>query len=202
MILLLAVVAGIIAGLARASRGQRQLQPLGLQHGWLVIVAFIPQLIAFQLPFTSANIPDDVARVALVSSQAVLIAFAWLNRKAPGFWALGLGLLLNFTVIVLNGGLMPISPEIIAHFGVDASSGLYQVGERLGNEKDILLPISETRLWWLSDRFVPPTWIPYRVAFSIGDIFIGVGSFLLFWSMGGPQEHQQEVQNEPQFFPQ
>lgn len=190
MILLTAVVAGIVAALARAYWGNRQLQPLSLRYEWLVVAAFIPQLIAFQLPLTRAKFPDDGARIALVGSQALLIVFAWLNRKAKGFWALGIGLILNFAVIVLNGGLMPISPETVERLARGAGS--WEVGERLGHTKDLILPVAQTYLSWLSDRFTLPDWIPYRVAFSVGDIIIGFGAFWLLWSLGGSQRQQEE----------
>ncbi len=190
MILLIAVVAGIIAGLARAYKGNRRLQLFNIRYEWLVLVAFIPQLIAFHLPQTSAVFPDDGARVALVGSQALLIVFAWFNRKTVGFYALGFGLILNFAVIVLNGGWMPISPHTVEKLA--GGTAMWQVGERLGFTKDIILPVSEMRLWWLSDRFTLPGWIPYKVAFSVGDVIIGVGAFWLLWSSGGPAGQQQE----------
>jgi len=116
----------------------------------------------------------------------LLLVFCWANRERAGFWALGLGLLLNFLVISLNGGLMPISPETLERRSPNAPAGSWQLGERLGHDKDIVLLESETRLRWLSDRFVTPAQFPYHVAFSVGDVLIAFGAFLLLWSMGGP----------------
>lgn len=195
MILLSAVIAGSIAGLARAYVRRRKLQAPDIRHEWLVVVAFCAQLIFFGFPI-SANIPDVFARVALVSSMVVLVVFTWLNRKAPGFGFLGLGLLLNFIVIVANGGLMPISPHLIERYFPGTAGVTWNVGERMAHSKNIILPIAETHLYWLSDQFVLPDWIPYRVAFSIGDIFIGVGAFWLCWTCGGPVSHPQEVKDE------
>lgn len=37
----------------------------------------------------------------------------------------------------------------------------------------------------LADRFIPPSFFPYRFAFSLGDVFIGLGAFGLL-ARGGP----------------
>ena len=192
MILLTAIIAGLIASFIRATWNKQKLNPLSLKYEWLVFVAFLPQMIAFQLPWTRTTLPEGWVRVALVSSQFLLLVFAWLNRKAPGFWLLGIGLVLNFLVITLNGGLMPISPEIVSKYLPNAPAGTWAIGERLGATKDIVLNISETRFWWLSDRFTLPNWINYAVAFSFGDILIWIGAFWLLWSLGAPQTSLQE----------
>jgi hypothetical protein len=43
-------------------------------------------------------------------------------------------------------------------------------------------------LWWLSDRFLVPQWSPYRVTFSLGDIFISLGAFWLLWRLVDKKE--------------
>jgi len=184
MVLLVAVVAGLLAGLARARYGRRPLRVPNLRLVWLALVAFLPQWLAFYLSIGSRSPADGLAAAALVGSQVALLIFAWLNRKQPGFGALALGLALNLLVIALNGGLMPISPETAGRLMPDASPGMLQIGHRLG--KDIVLPASATRLEWLADRFLLPAWLPYRVAFSLGDVFIACGAFWLLWAMGRP----------------
>ncbi len=193
MILLTAVVAGLAAALLRAGWTKRRLKPLSLKLEWLVVAAFLPQLLVFHLPATRSWVPDTWAPVVLVTTQALLLVFAWANRKEPGFWALGVGLILNFTVIVLNGGLMPISPETIRHLAPDLPASAWQLGQRLGDGKDVVLLPNTTWLSWLSDRFTLPRWIPYRVAFSIGDMFIAMGAFILIWSLAGPNQSRSII---------
>jgi hypothetical protein len=190
MILLLAVVAGLAAGQSRAWLTGRSLHIPDLRLIWLVPVAYLPQFVAFQLPATRGSLPDQIVAVALVSSLLLLLIFAWANRKQPGGWLLGTGLVLNLVVILLNGGLMPISPETVTRIAPNAPAGAWQVGKRMWTSKDIILPLAEMRLWWLSDRFLLPDWIPYHVAFSFGDILIALGAFWLLWSLGGQNEKQ------------
>jgi hypothetical protein len=190
VILILAIVAGLVAGIVRAKVGGRSFCVPDLHMGWLLMVTVIPQLFTFHIPGTSSITSDEIAAIILVSSQILLLIFVWANRHLPGFWLLGFGLTLNLVVITINGGLMPISPETIYRLSPDAVIGPSLFGARLGSSKDILLSTAGTRLWLLSDRFVLPNWIPYRVAFSMGDIFIAIGAFWLLWMHGNIDDIQ------------
>ena len=185
MILLWAVAAGLIAGLGRAWVGRHEFQPPELRLLWLVPVAYLPQFLAFNWHTTRALIPHSLAAAALVGSQILLLIFAWVNRNKPGFWALGLGLALNLLVITINGGLMPISPETVTQLSPNAPPDSWGMNQRLWGGKDIVLTVDATHLWWLSDCLLLPTWMPDQVAFSIGDILIALGAFLLMWASGG-----------------
>jgi hypothetical protein len=154
-------------------------------------VAVLPQLFAFHIVSTARLIPNHIASGILVSSQLVLLAFVWANRTQPGFWALGLGLGLNLLVIVVNGGWMPISPGTLQKLVPEAPPDTWQIGHRFGINKDIILDSVNTRLWWLSDCFLLPEWFPWRVAYSLGDIFIAFGTFWLLWSHGSGQCNKQ-----------
>jgi hypothetical protein len=187
MILLLAVVIGLIAGLTRAWVKKREYRYDGLRYSWLVLVAFIPQILVFFIPSISRSVSDSLAAVVLVSSQALLLLFAIFNIKLTSFWPIFTGFLANFLVISLNGGLMPISPETIKKMTTTLPNFTFQLGSRLGTGKDIVLNEAATRLAFLSDRFVVDAKI-FIVAFSAGDILISLGVIWLLWSLGGPNE--------------
>jgi hypothetical protein len=196
LILLLAVIIGLLVGAVRAKIGKQPFLIPDLHATWLVLIAFIPQWGAFYLPLTRRLVSTELAAAALISSQAILLLFAWFNRKHSAFWMLGLGLILNLTVIVLNGGLMPISRETLTKLKLDAPITDWQVGSRVGGSKDILLLPAQTRLEWLSDRFVLPSWFPYKAAFSLGDLFIALGAVWLLWESGGPKTNKQPSQSQ------
>lgn len=187
MILAAAVAIGLAAGLARAWVGKRSYRIVSLRLPGLVLFAFLPQWLAFYQSRSEVRaLLDEWAPALLVGSQVVLFIFFWMNRKTAGFWLLGAGLALNLLVIATNGGLMPISPDTVRKVYPDVPDDLWQVGERLGNGKDIVLLPSMTRFWFLSDRFLLPDWINYRVAFSLGDVFVALGAFWLLWTLGAP----------------
>ena len=191
--MLIAVALGLCAGVIRAKINKRKYQPVAVRYVGLVFLAYLPQFFAFYLPATRQIFPDEWVPPVLIVSQAALLLFAWLNRRLFGFWLLGLGLLANFLVIVLNGGMMPLMPENAEKLIPADNPVQLELGERVGFGKDVLLRKSDTRLWILGDVFTTPEWINYPLAFSIGDILISMGAFWLFWQLGGPRKSHLEV---------
>jgi hypothetical protein len=186
VILPVAVLAGLLSGLARAWIMKRTFMTVAMRLSWLAAVAFLPQWLAFYLPATRGQIPTWLASASLIGSQILLLIFVWFNRSIPGLWLLGVGLVMNLLVIAANGGLMPVSPATIEHLHPHISPDALQVGERFVYSRNILLPAAETHLWWLSDRLLLPSNFPFsHAAYSIGDLLIASGAFLLLWELGG-----------------
>ena len=182
MVLLLAIAAGLLAGVGWARWHGQPYQPPELQHLWLVFVAFLPQFIVVYLPITRRLFPDWLVVGFLLASQIMLLAFVWLNRRIMGMSILLCGVVLNILVMTTNGGFMPISPQTASRLVSEDSLRDVQPGSRFGT-KDILLRPEDTRFEWLADRFLPPAWFPYQVAFSLGDVFIALG---VFWLLAKP----------------
>ena len=118
--------------------------------------------------------PQRGAVVVALVQYGLLFLFLFLNLRRP-VWPLFAfaGTLLNFLVIVSNGGCMPVSPSILG----EAGTRLTQLAQ--GNVYAYCLTNETTRLAVLGDviRIGP-------VGFaSIGDLVLGVGVGILCWHM-------------------
>ncbi len=127
----------------------------------------------------SSKLQGFPASATLPLSLLGFLVFVWLNRSLPGMPILLIGLVLNLLVISSNGGWMPISPETASHLPGGSSPESAVLGRRFG-QKDVLLLPEDTRLEFLSDRFLIPAWVHFPTAFSLGDVLIAVGAFWLF----------------------
>ncbi|MBA4383853.1 MAG: hypothetical protein C0410_03895 [Anaerolinea sp.] len=196
MILVAAVLVGLTAGLCRAWAGKRTYRVFDLRYPVLVLVAFLPQYFAFFAPKTRELLSNNLVAILLISSLIILLGFSILNIQKPCFWPISIGFLLNFLVIALNGGFMPISLATVNKLN-PSSDFVWMIGQRFGYSKDIILSPEMTRLEFLSDRFTITHFLGLNVAFSLGDIFIALGVILLLWMLGGKSEHKtKEIINE------
>jgi len=178
VILLTAIATGLLAGWGYARWKGAAWQSPVFRVTWLVALGFVPQLVAVYLPSTRKLLTNEAASLCLISSQILLLFFTSLNIRIPGMPVLALGLACNLTVILANGGFMPLSTETASRLVSPMVLDRLTVGERVSSaSKDILLREPSIRLPWLADRFVPPQNFPYRFAFSLGDIFIALGTF-------------------------
>lgn len=192
MILLIALAAGLAAGVVLARWRGHSYQPPELRISWLAFLAFLPQFILLYLPYFRIRVSDQVSAVCLLASLLIFLGFAWVNRGLPGMSILLIGLALNLTVMAANGGFMPISPHTAGQLVPDGALLDFQSGDRFG-VKDIYLPPLDTRFEWLADRFLTPAWFSYRAAFSLGDVFIAIGAFgLLAWT-GLPEKNNRGI---------
>ncbi len=152
-----------------------------LRSAWLVLAAF-----ALQIWITrdlSANL--TFTELVITASSLLLLLFIWQNRRTPGFMIIGAGLLLNLFVSVLNGGLMPVSPEMIHRLKPAIPLDTLQEGSHFAWSKDIILSTAATRLPFLSDIFLSPAWLVRREAFSVGDVLVAIGIPWSFWKLAG-----------------
>ncbi len=191
MILLIAIIIGLAATSIRARLLHRTLTLKKMRWEWLVFIMVIPQILVFQIPAIGRWVPESVIPGLQIVTMLGLLVFAAINLISPGFWALGIGLLGNFLAIAFNGGWMPISLATLRRLGPGVPPETWIEGTRLGLTKDQIMAVQSTRLIWLSDWLTVPQWFPYKVAFSIGDVFIAVGAFLLLWSLSRKEKEKK-----------
>jgi Family of unknown function (DUF5317) len=162
-LVLAAVGVAVLTGLA--ARGSiRGLADLRVRHLWLA-----PVCLFLQVAPTPAS-PTWAPLAILYASLGGLIAFCLINRRVAGFLAITAGLLLNLTVIAVNGG-MPVSKgALVASNQADTLSLLEAAG---GAKHHLARPTD--RLLFLGDVIALPA--PIAQAVSMGDVLVygGVG---------------------------
>ena len=152
--LLSGVVAGLAFGIA-FGRDWRRLERLQILWLPVLVLAQVARAIA---PVALYALGLDALGIALTT------AFAAANRRLPGAPLVALGSLLNLIVIVMNGA-MPVDVELLG-----------AAGGRL-REDAIHEPLTDgSVLPILADIIIVPF---VRAAYSIGDVFIAIGGFLL-----------------------
>jgi hypothetical protein len=179
-LLVLIVGVAVVLVLGHAWLTGRSVQKVEFRLIGLVPAAVIPQLLAFYFPATRIWLPDLLAPVILVWSQLVLLGFVLFNLRRPGMWLLGLGLTMNFVVILVNGGMMPLAPQTASRL---SSIDLWAAGARFGPGKSVVVPTQSTFFGNLADRILLPEWFPYQAAYSLGDILIVAGALVLLYAM-------------------
>lgn len=138
----------------------------------------------------------ELALSAIAVLQAILlISFVLLNLRIPSLWLIGVGGLMNTLPMAVNGGRMPISPQIMTI----APGSPYTEVLMSGGAANYMLASSQTKLLFLSDI------IPFRgitlYMISAGDIVTSCGLAVLMislmlpdrFSTGQSQPHSNRI---------
>jgi hypothetical protein len=163
----LAIVLFIALAIA-VLRGGRltNLGDVELRAWWLLLVALGLQAGTSFLP--DEDWAEGLGLAMILVSYLLLMSLVLLNRNRTGMWLAGVGVLMNFTVIALNGG-MPVLAE-----AAQVASGFTVTDPDLsGSFKHVILD-ETSRLTALADV------IPLRLGslgqvVSLGDVFLAVG---------------------------
>jgi hypothetical protein len=162
MILALPVVLAVAAGLVLGGRLER-LAAFRLRFPWLVVAAFLLQVVAFPFKWLPWTTPDTPATVLWLVSFGLLALLAWSNRRLAGVPMVAAGLISNMVAVGVNGGSMPTLPSALA-----ALDPGYVVANNSSFD-------ASPHLAWLVDRWAVPNWSPVGNVFSVGDVVIAVG---------------------------
>ena len=159
MVLFLSMTIAILRGGRMVNLGD-----IHLNHWWLLPLGFILQIGAQFVP-TSA---DSWGVALILLSYVPLLVLVIINRDRPGLWLAGLGVLMNFVVIALNGG-MPVLAEA-AEVASGFAAGAPVIAEGF---KHVVLG-EGSRLVFLAD-VIPIRIANYGQVLSLGDVFLAVG---------------------------
>ena len=111
---------------------------------------------------------EAAGRAAHLASYAFVAVFVARNWRLPGMPIVGLGGLLNFVAIAVNGGVMPASPAAVRSAGLTARSSAFENSAVVRNP----------RLGFLGDVFSVPEGVALANVFSVGDALIALGLIL------------------------
>ncbi len=145
---------------------------LPLRAWWAIPVAVMFQIAGLALVRTNEDLRWLKIALILLSFFIALVP-VWANRERWGVRIVGLGIVMNLTVMLANGGLMPVAPEARIASGRHAVAPVYELGKMVPRSKDVLLLPEQTNLYWLSDNIVAGP--PISKAFSPGDLVIMAG---------------------------
>jgi hypothetical protein len=173
--ILIALCLALLLGLILVGGRVSNLASVNVKWGWLAPVAFLMQ--AYLIFFPAERAGDVLAprSLLLVASHVLLFVVIWQNRHLSGIKVIGLGLLLNFVVMIVNGGFMPITPETLVRIGYDGNTSQLETGYIVGRTKNVVVEPGEATLWFLSDIMVIPRPFPIPTALSVGDLLIVMG---------------------------
>jgi hypothetical protein len=124
----------------------------------IVIISVIPRLL-----------PSWLAQALHLVSYGLALVFLVANRRIPGLWLIGAGGMSNLIAIGANKGIMPASPVALAAAGRAVSKKGFQNSAALAS----------AHLRFLGDIFSTPRNWPLANVFSVGDILLVLGAFLL-----------------------
>jgi hypothetical protein len=135
---------------------------------------------AFSLEFTSVYlaskgisfIGNNILYIHLIS-YGLLFAGAYFNIKKLSFKIILIGFAINFLVIILNGGQMPVSADAMLKAGLDKNLEVIQNGKIVTHT----IINSTTKVSFLGDIFRLSRPYPMPKVYSVGDIIMAIGVF-------------------------
>jgi Family of unknown function (DUF5317) len=167
---LLALALGLVLGGSLGRLAETRLRAPGL-----FLAAIGLQVVAFPVAGLPWRTHDTVASILWVASYGLLVVAAVLNRRITGVPVVAAGMLLNLAAILANRGTMPVSYEAMRDAGRTAVT----------QANSTALP--DPSLPWLIDRWAAPEWLPLANVYSVGDVVIAAGAFVIVLAAMGVQ---------------
>ena len=169
--MLWAIPVGILVGLAaRGSLGN--LSAFKFRWAPLAIAGLLVQVVLFTS--IGDSIAGGAAPAIYVASTAAVFAAVLRNLRMTGMPIVALGSLSNLAAISANGGAMPADPGALAMAGLDGA----------GSHTNSVI-LENPALQPLTDIYALPAWLPLANVFSVGDVLMVLGAFLVLHAATG-----------------
>lgn len=128
-------------------------------------------LVGLGLQTTAAFSPLEFRPWLVIASYLLLLGAIAYNLDRQCLRIIFVGLLLNITVIALNGGKMPVSLPLAESLGYDTTALVS------GHDFKRIVMTNTTGFNFLGDIIYIP--VPIARVVSLGDILIALGAFLM-----------------------
>lgn len=161
MFILYSVLAGLVAGVLLGGRIEG-LAGLRIRWAAAVLAGMVVQVILFT-DVVAVRV-GELGPVIYVASTALVVAAVARNLRIAGMPIVLAGALMNLAAILANGGYMPAAASAMGEVGMALPSGYTNSSL-----------VAEPALWFLTDIFALPAWMPFANVFSAGDVVIGAG---------------------------
>ena len=171
--LLLSLIFGLIFG-GKLGR----LKSIHFKYPWIIFLAlftrYLPRILDIPFLYSKLQIPSSfLAPWFFILSYVILLFALLINTHYKEVWLAAAGTALNFLVVALNRGFMPVSEVALRANGFPMekiSDGLIDMNHILSSKS--------TRLLILGDIIPLAKFYPLKKIISIGDIILCVGVFL------------------------
>ncbi len=147
---------------------------VSIRNSWMFIMAFAVEFGTLFAVSAGIEAVREYSMYLHTISYIILFSGILTNREHPSMWVILAGSVLNFIVIFLNGGAMPISIEGLYRAGLSEEAQMISTGGIITHQP--LTPL--TKLPFLADVIVLPPPYPFAKLMSIGDFVICIGIFM------------------------
>lgn len=173
MLLIAFLIPALVLGLLRGGKVSNLLH-MRIRHVYLIFLsALIDYSLVIWMEYFGAP-SQQIVFGAVFLQYLMLLLCLFINRRLPFIWLAALGSFVNYFVIMLNGGRMPLSQEALLH--MDTANRVLTLLQE-GKHITYALIQPDTLFWYLGDIIYVPR--PFHAYISIGDILLYAGVFLL-----------------------
>lgn len=165
------IIISFIVGFLRKGN-LRALSQLKLTWGWIFPLLLTVQIVVF-IYQNDIKFLGQASEFIYMAVYIIGLVFLFLNRSHKGFSLIFIGVLLNFIVMAVNGGRMPVSMEAASVL----DPGYLDVMQQQLYAKHMILNDS-TKLGFLGDIIPLTNPYPKTQIISIGDVVMNLGIFL------------------------